>query len=70
MIRNIKKGFSKEQHLNPDLNSKTIEELVLSKYDRIMEGGERIKFEPVSKESENEAGENLDETAEKEDKEK
>lgn len=29
MIRNIKKGFSKEQHLNPDLNSKTIEELVL-----------------------------------------
>ena len=37
-----------------------------------MEGGERIKFEPVSKESEDVAGEDLDEdeTEEKEDKEK
>jgi len=68
IMRNIKKEFAKEQHHNPDLSGKTIEELILEKYDRIMKGEEKIKFEPVSKVVEEKTGEDLDASKKEEDK--
>ena len=47
LIRNIKKQFDQEKYHNPELHSKSTEELILEKYQRIMSGQERIVFEPV-----------------------